>query len=91
MLLRTARLIVVTVVGTVVLIAGIIMLVTPGQGVLTILAGLGILGSEFPWAQRLLHRILDELRAWWHWVRKQIGWTPTDVKDSSDSDSDDEH
>lgn len=48
------RKIVVTVVGTVVLLAGIVMLVTPGQGILTILLGLAILATEFYWAKRLL-------------------------------------
>lgn len=38
--------------GGVVVTAGVVMLVTPGPGVLTIMAGLGILGSEFAVARR---------------------------------------
>lgn len=36
------------------LLAGVIMLVTPGPGWLTILLGLALLASEFAWARRLL-------------------------------------
>lgn len=43
--------------GSVVTAAGIVMLVTPGPGILSIAAGLAILGSEFPRARRLLDRI----------------------------------
>ncbi len=35
--------------------AGVVMLVTPGPGVLVTLGGLGILSTEFPIAQRALH------------------------------------
>ena len=37
--------------------AGIIMLVTPGPGWLTIVAGLAVLAAEYVWAQRLLARL----------------------------------
>ena len=40
--------------GFVLLLAGIIMLVTPGPGWLTIFMGLALLASEFTWARRLL-------------------------------------
>jgi hypothetical protein len=48
------RKIAVGVAGGVVTTAGIVMLVTPGPGILAILGGLGILGSEFPAARRTL-------------------------------------
>ncbi len=35
-------------------IAGILMLVLPGPGVLTILGGLALLGTEFAWARRIV-------------------------------------
>nr|WP_184080293.1 PGPGW domain-containing protein [Nocardiopsis mwathae] len=44
------------VVGTVVLIAGIIMCVTPGPGIGGILLGLAILATEFRWARGPLRR-----------------------------------
>jgi len=36
---------------------GIVMIVTPGPGWLTILLALGILAVEFVWARRLLDRL----------------------------------
>nr|WP_239647561.1 PGPGW domain-containing protein [Nocardiopsis baichengensis] len=47
---------VVAVVGSSVLIAGIIMCVTPGPGIGGILMGLVILSTEFSWARGLLRR-----------------------------------
>jgi hypothetical protein len=44
------------VVGAVVIALGIIMLVLPGQGMLTILLGVGIV--DLPWKQRLARRIM---------------------------------
>jgi uncharacterized protein (TIGR02611 family) len=53
---RSGKRIAVTVVGFAVLIAGVIMLITPGPGVVAILAGLAILASEWAWAERALDR-----------------------------------
>ncbi|HUI73678.1 MAG TPA: PGPGW domain-containing protein [Candidatus Acidoferrum sp.] len=36
---------------------GIVMIVTPGPGWLTIFLGLGLLAAEFVWARRLMDRI----------------------------------
>ena len=46
--------VVVTVIGSLVLIAGLIMMVTPGPGIVGIIAGLALLATEYVWAQRLL-------------------------------------
>jgi uncharacterized protein (TIGR02611 family) len=43
-------------VGATVLIGGLVMMVTPGPGLLGIVIGLAILATEFAWAQRALHR-----------------------------------
>jgi uncharacterized protein (TIGR02611 family) len=51
---RNAKRVAVTVVGLVVVLAGVLMLVLPGPGILTIIAGLAILASEYVWAERLL-------------------------------------
>lgn len=54
---------VVTLVGSGVLIAGLIMMVTPGPGLVGIAAGLAILSTEWDWADRWLQvarRKLDE-------------------------------
>jgi uncharacterized protein (TIGR02611 family) len=39
---------------------GIVMIVTPGPGWLTILLALGILAAEFVWARRLLDRLKEQ-------------------------------
>ena len=46
--------IVVTLVGTLVLGAGLVMMVTPGPGILGIVAGLAILATEWEWAEQWL-------------------------------------
>jgi hypothetical protein len=56
---RNGKRVAVTIAGFVVLIAGAAMLVLPGPGIVVILAGLAILGTEYVWAQRLL-RIAKE-------------------------------
>ena len=53
---RGVRRVLVLIVGSVVLLAGVLMLVLPGPGILAILVGLAILATEFAWAERLLRR-----------------------------------
>jgi uncharacterized protein (TIGR02611 family) len=43
--------------GFLVLIAGIVMLVTPGPGIPVLIVGLAMLALEFGWAERWLDRI----------------------------------
>jgi uncharacterized protein (TIGR02611 family) len=45
---------VVTLVGSAVLAAGLVMMVTPGPGLVGIVAGLAILATEWDWADRWL-------------------------------------
>jgi len=40
--------------GFILVIAGMLMLVLPGPGILTILGGLALLGTEFAWARRIV-------------------------------------
>jgi uncharacterized protein (TIGR02611 family) len=47
-------------VGTVVVLAGIVMMVLPGPGIASVLLGLLILSTEFRWA----HRLLRPARVW---------------------------
>jgi tellurite resistance protein TerC len=56
---RIARRIAVTVIGSTVLLVGIVLLVTPGPAFLVIPLGLGILAIEFAWARRWLRRVRD--------------------------------
>ena len=46
--------------GFILLLAGGVMLVTPGPGMITIFLGLGLLAAEFVWARRLMQRIKEE-------------------------------
>jgi uncharacterized protein (TIGR02611 family) len=47
-------------VGFTLLGIGLIMIVTPGPGALTILLALGVLAAEFVWARRLLDRLKEQ-------------------------------
>ncbi len=47
-------------IGFTLLLAGVVMLVTPGPGWLTIALGLAVLAAEFVWARRLLNRLKAE-------------------------------
>ncbi len=57
--------------GGIVLVAGVIMIPYPGPGWLVVFAGLGILSTEFEWAQRLLHFARGKYDAWVEWVKRQ--------------------
>lgn len=70
------RRVVVLIAGGAVLLAGLVMLVTPGPGLVVILVGLAMLASEFPWARRLLTRVREEAGSrgrkagsWWRRLR----------------------
>lgn len=58
---RIARRIVVSVVGATVLLIGLVMLVTPGPGLVVIPVGLAILGLEFAWARRWLRKVRERV------------------------------
>lgn len=57
--LKQARRLVVAVVGSTVVLIGVIMIITPGPAIIVIPAGLGILATEFVWAKRLLKRVKE--------------------------------
>ena len=59
----TARRIVVSVIGATLLAVGIVMLVVPGPGIVTIALGLGVLALEFAWARRWLRRLRSTARS----------------------------
>jgi uncharacterized protein (TIGR02611 family) len=63
MILRTVeqvRRVFLIIAGFTLLLAGVVMLVTPGPGMLVIFLGLGLLAAEFVWARRLMDRIKHE-------------------------------
>ena len=57
--------------GTAVLVAGIIAIPYPGPGWLILFAGLAILGTEFQWAQQVLHWTRARYDSWTAWLRRQ--------------------
>lgn len=59
---KTARRIAIAIIGGTVILAGLVMLVTPGPGTPTIAIGLAILSLEFYWAKRWLARLRHQLR-----------------------------
>jgi uncharacterized protein (TIGR02611 family) len=59
----SARRIGVLIGGSVLLVAGLAMLVLPGPGVAAIIAGLALLGTQFEWARRASGWLRDRLDA----------------------------
>lgn len=60
---RLARRVVVAVVGSTVVAIGLALIVLPGPAFLVLPAGLAILGLEFAWARRWLHKLQERSRA----------------------------
>ena len=56
---KAARRIAVLAVGSTVVVLGLIMLVTPGPGLIVIPIGLAILGLEFAWARVWLRKVRE--------------------------------
>lgn len=66
---RVLRKVAVAIVGLALMLAGVAMLVLPGPGVVAILAGLGLLGTEFPTARRLSTRLNNHAKSAWQKLR----------------------
>jgi tellurite resistance protein TerC len=49
-----------TLFGFTLLAIGLVMILTPGPGWLSIMVGLGILAAEYVWARRLLDKMKEE-------------------------------
>ena len=60
---RLLRRIAVTVVGTVILAVGAVLLVAPGPGLLVIVLGLVVLAAEYEWARRNLAAVRARARS----------------------------
>lgn len=56
---KTGRRIVIAVVGSSILLIGVVMLVTPGPAFIVIPIGLAILAIEFVWARRWLTKLRE--------------------------------
>ncbi|MDN5805391.1 MAG: TIGR02611 family protein [Microlunatus sp.] len=61
----------VALVGLVVVVVGLVLLPLPGPGWLIIFLGIGIWGTEFTWARRLLHFTRAKVRRWTDWLARQ--------------------
>jgi uncharacterized protein (TIGR02611 family) len=57
---RRAKRVIRIVFGFSVLALGLVMILTPGPGLLTIFLSLGVLGAEFVWARRLLDKLKQQ-------------------------------
>lgn len=51
-----------TIVGYLLIVAGAVMLVTPGPGIVTIVAGLALLARHYHWAERVKAAALARIR-----------------------------
>lgn len=63
---RTTRQVLVAIAGTLLLIAGVVMLITPGPGLLALAAGLAVWSTEFAWAERAKTRLSE-------WTKRRYG------------------
>src|SRR5207237_326151 len=69
--LALAYRIVVGVIGTAIMLLGLVLVPLPGPGWLIVFLGLGILATEFAWAERLLDFGKAKLKAWIAWLNRQ--------------------
>ena len=61
--LRTARRLIIAVIGFTILLIGIVLLVLPGPAIIVIPIGLTILATEFVWARNLMKKVKTGMRS----------------------------
>ena len=61
-------------VGLAIVALGLILVPFPGPGWVIVFVGLAVWASEFEWAQRLLERARDTLKAWNELLKVQPWW-----------------
>ena len=59
------------IVGGLIVVLGLALVPLPGPGWLIVFLGLGILATEFSWAERLLDFGRRTLTSWLHWLGEQ--------------------
>jgi uncharacterized protein (TIGR02611 family) len=84
---RSIQRLAITVAGLALLLAGAIMLVTPGPGLLAIIAGLAVLATEYAWARRALERTRERSRQAVQKVR-EVRWTRRGAADQPGAEPD---
>jgi uncharacterized protein (TIGR02611 family) len=57
--------------GFAVILLGLFLIPFPGPGWLVVFLGLGILATEFAWAERLLDFARHQFSRWTGWLRRQ--------------------
>jgi uncharacterized protein (TIGR02611 family) len=62
------------VIGSAIILLGLILVPAPGPGWLIVFAGLAVLATEFPRARRLLDFGRRTLAAWTRWLTRQPWW-----------------
>jgi uncharacterized protein (TIGR02611 family) len=73
MLIATARKLIIFVIGSTVVLLGVIMMVAPGPAFIVIPAGLAILATEFVWARYVLKRGKKHATVTWKKVSRRTG------------------
>lgn len=68
---RSGKRIGVTLLGFLLLVAGAIMMVTPGPGTVAIIAGLAILATEYTWAEVMLDKVKEKAKQAGNAVRRR--------------------
>lgn len=62
-LVHGTRLVIATVIGWTFVVLGLVLLVTPGPGLLALAAGMAVLARHYHWAERLRTRVRERLVA----------------------------
>ena len=68
---RHGKKIAIGVIGVLVLLLGIVMIPYPGPGWLVVIAGMGILSTEFIWAKNLREFTVKYYDRWLEWYKRQ--------------------
>lgn len=72
-IMQNGKRIAVSIVGGFLVLAGLAFLVLPGPGLVLIIAGLGVLATEYVWAQRALNYAKDKAKQASDKVRRKRG------------------
>ncbi|CAN5363679.1 hypothetical protein BH09SUM1_BH09SUM1_26750 [soil metagenome] len=76
--IKTARKIAVAILGSALLIVGIVMIAAPGPAFVVIPLALALLGTEFHWAKKLNARLAIYIKAGKDWFGKHV-WKKKEV------------
>jgi hypothetical protein len=83
---RAAKRLVIAVIGSTVVLLGLVLFILPGPGIPLLLGGLAILATEFVWAATLLKKVKAQAMGAASKFRNGIGWGPE--KEAAEADND---